>query len=380
MLEYSEQRKSLKLKKLFCSQTDNLTFSKKKKGRVALDISAPILQSPMSTIGLAISTSSNETAFGSANKRRPPEDSHQLAYLQSIDSQRNKSNNSVSPSPYGNGCSAQSKNGIITDKNTFLVQKASRGRNNPLDVRRTVATDLRGHCNLLRDHNYYNYSDSTFQESISTEASRRHSCSSVVMSTVNVRQQQQQLQPQKCYSHHQQASTLESRTLESKSISKSNGKHIQSSKSFSKLKQWNNKVGTVSSTAAVSIELKPSRSTPLRKVKTYNIPKKLTPAEKEKQRKMQELEDLISGRRGTFNKFYQKSLKITAISSRRITLNNHFNNEAYTITSVYKLLNPLYVTKRQIQYILFEACFKLLNLAIGHMSIHQVMSNALSLG
>lgn len=53
------------------------------------------------------------------------------------------------------------------------------------------------------------------------------------------------------------------------------------------------------SSAAASIQPTASKSTPLKKVKTYNVQKKLTPQEKEKLRKMQELEDLISGRRGS---------------------------------------------------------------------------------
>lgn len=62
---------------------------------------------------------------------------------------------------------------------------------------------------------------------------------------------------------------------------------------------------TVSSSAAASIIITPtvSKSTPSRKVKTYNLQKNLTPQEKEKLRKMQELEDLISGRRGSTLKF-----------------------------------------------------------------------------
>ncbi|KAI9246429.1 hypothetical protein EDC94DRAFT_550658, partial [Helicostylum pulchrum] len=115
-----------------------------------------------------------------------------------------------------------------------------------------------------------------------SNAGRRHSCSSTVI------YKQQQLQQDIITVKHSKCELTQIKTFRSKL----------------RERRRSSKVGSTSSAAATiaSIEepcVEASRSTPLRKVKTYNVPKKNTTIDVEKQRKMQELEDLITGRRGS---------------------------------------------------------------------------------
>ncbi|KAI9326812.1 hypothetical protein BD770DRAFT_334574 [Pilaira anomala] len=114
------------------------------------------------------------------------------------------------------------------------------------------------------------------QRTVTSTTGRRHSCSSTVIykqqDTITVKQPKCEL-------------TQVSKTFRSKL----------------RERRRSSKVGSTSSAAATiaSIEepcMEASKSTPSRKVKTYNVPKTISI---EKQRKMQELEDLITGRRGS---------------------------------------------------------------------------------
>lgn len=283
MLEHAEQKRNLRLKSKFRQQieTNQQPSTLNRKKAAHLQISPPILQHSTSIYSLVSPTRAAFTgAYGAnGNKKEIPYELYQpLSPPPPIPQQMSPWSppNSVSPLPsfYQHRLIPTRKNSerpmhpLDLSNNELPVSNSQQircpNRMRYADARRTVATDPR---------------EQLPKQSFSKKSNRRHSCSS----TTAYNQQQQQQQQQK-------------QVLKEKPTDLSNGKSFRS-----KLKdrRYSSKVG--SSSAAASIEVQPSKSTPsLRKIKTYNVPKKIGSAEDvEKQRKMQELEDLISGRRGS---------------------------------------------------------------------------------
>jgi hypothetical protein len=280
MLEHAEQKRTLKLKTMFRQQIDtNQPPSKLNRKKAAhLHISPPVLQHSTSIYSLVSPT---RTAFIDAygpnsNKKEIPYELYQpLSPPPPIPQQKSPWSppNSLSPLPPSR------------QVRLIPIKKEHERPMHPLDL---SAVELHAaNTQQIRSHNCMRYADARRtvatdpreqlpKPSFSKKANRRHSCSS----TVAYKQQQQQQQSD----------------LKDKPTDLSNGKSFRS-----KLKERRRSSKVGSSSAAASIEIVASKSTPsLRKVKTYNVPKKIGSVEDvEKQRKMQELEDLISGRRGS---------------------------------------------------------------------------------
>ncbi|KAG2235398.1 hypothetical protein INT48_005748 [Thamnidium elegans] len=154
---------------------------------------------------------------------------------------------------------------LVPDMSPIKERNHNRTRNAD---RRTVATDPREQIS------------EEYVMAATSNTGRRHSCSS----TVIYKQQQQDIitvkQP-KC-------ELIQIKSFRSK---------LRERRRSSKVCSTSSAAATIASIEEPCVEA--SRSTPLRKVKTYNVPKKSTTIDVEKQRKMQELEDLITGRRGS---------------------------------------------------------------------------------
>ncbi|GAA5808244.1 hypothetical protein MFLAVUS_001631 [Mucor flavus] len=286
MIEQPEQKRSLKLKSIFRPQIDiysNQTPSTlNRKAASHLQISPPVLQHSTSIYSLVSPT---RTAFSHVyskdNGKEIPFELYQpLSPPPPIPQQKSpytslKVPNSVSPAPRKINPARREYErpmhplDLVPDVSPIKERNPNRTR---IADRRTVATDPRGQVS------------EEYVMAATSNTGRRHSCSS----TVIYKQQQQQLQQDIITVKH----------------SKCELTHIKSFRSKLRERRRSSKVGSTSSAAATiaSIEepcVEASRSTPLRKVKTYNVPKKNTTIDVEKQRKMQELEDLITGRRGS---------------------------------------------------------------------------------
>ncbi|CEP16665.1 hypothetical protein [Parasitella parasitica] len=261
MLENLEQKRSVKFRSIFRQQIDTNQTSLGRKSAAHLEISPPILQHSTSIFSLVSPTRTAFHAFcDEKNQNEIPYELYQpLSPPPPIPQQKSPfakktftKANSTSPSPHRhltvNGSKQGSKSFVHTLEVSHQQQQSTRSANNPMrhaDARRTVAGDPR-----------VGKSDSERKKS-----NRRHSCSST---------------------------SYKAEEKEASSGSKFLLKGLRSSK-----------VGAWSPSAA-SIEPCASKSTP-NKVKSYNVQNKTIDVEK--QRKIQELEDLITGRRGSTLKF-----------------------------------------------------------------------------
>lgn len=257
MLENIEQKRSVKFKSIFRQQIDtNQSFSRKEVAHLA--ISPPVLQHSTSIFSLVSPTrtafhtfyndrNQNEIPYELYQPMSPPPPIPQQKSQYLTNTSTTTPANSVSPSPHRHLTNPrQNFERPMRPMEVSQQQQQQNGRsmNNPMrhaDARRTVASDPR----VLID---------TCEKK---KSNRRHSCSSTMY----------------------------------KATEKEANNH---SKSLLRKGCRSSKVGTWS--PAASIEPCASKSTP-HKVKTYNVPKKTEDVEK--QRKMQELEDLITGRRGS---------------------------------------------------------------------------------
>ncbi|CAO3649005.1 unnamed protein product [Mucor fragilis] len=260
MLENLEQKRSVKLKSIFRQQVDTSQSNFSRKSAAHLEISSPILQHSTSIFSLVSPTrTAFQTFYNDRNQNEIPYELYQplsppppVPRQKSPYSTTTNTANSVSPSPH-----RQLSNTTHNARQNFerpmhplevsqRQQQEQNGRpiNNPMrhaDARRTLASDPRVIVGNPEKK----------------KSNRRHSCSSTMYKAVE--------------------------------------KEANTSKSLLRKGRRSSKVGTWSPSAA-SIEPCASKSTP-HKVKTYNVPKKTEDIEKE--RKMQELEDLITGRRGS---------------------------------------------------------------------------------
>lgn len=262
MLENLEQKRSVKFKSMFRQQIDTSQSNFSRKSAAHLEISPPILQHSTSIFSLVSPTrTAFQTFYNEKDQNEIPYELYQpLSPPPPVPRQRSpysstNTANSVSPSPHhqlsnitATHSSRQNFERPMHPMEVSQQQQQQNGRptNNPMrhaDARRTLASDPRVAVGNPEKK----------------KSSRRHSCSSTMYKAVE------------------------------KEASNNN------SKSFLRKGRRSSKVGTWSPSAA-SIEPCASKSTP-HKVKTYNVPKKTEDIEKE--RKMQELEDLITGRRGS---------------------------------------------------------------------------------
>ncbi|KAL9539803.1 hypothetical protein MBANPS3_010055 [Mucor bainieri] len=258
MLENLEQKRSVKFKSIFRQQVDTNQSHFSRKSAAHLEISPPILQHSTSIFSLVSPTrTAFQTFYNDKNQNEIPYELYQpLSPPPPVPRQKSPySSTTISPAPH-----RQLSNVTATHRQNFerpmhplevpqrqQQQQNGRPMNNPMrhvDARRTLASDPRVIVNSPEKK----------------KSNRRHSCSSTMYKAVE------------------------------KEASSSNN-----SKSLLRKGRRSSKVGTWSPSAA-SIEPCASKSTP-HKVKTYNVPKKTEDIEKE--RKMQELEDLITGRRGS---------------------------------------------------------------------------------
>ncbi|KAF1799759.1 hypothetical protein V8B55DRAFT_1541309 [Mucor lusitanicus] len=261
MLENFEQKRSVKFKSIFRQQVDTNQSNFSRKSAAHLEISPPILQHSTSIFSLVSPTrTAFQTFYNDKNQNEIPYELYQpLSPPPPVPRQRSpystttSAANSVSPCPHRQLSNATAnKQNFERPMHPLEVsqrqqQQNDRPINNPMrhvDARRTLASDPRVIAGSPEKK----------------KSNRRHSCSSTMYKAVEKE-------------------------------ANNNG----SSKSLLRKGRRSSKVGTWSPSAA-SIEPSVSKSTP-HKVKTYNVPKKTEDIEKE--RKMQELEDLITGRRGS---------------------------------------------------------------------------------
>ncbi|KAI8637623.1 hypothetical protein BD408DRAFT_486109 [Parasitella parasitica] len=257
MLESIEQKRSIKFKSIFRQQIDTNQTSLGRKSAAHLEISPPILQHSTSIFSLVSPTRTAFHAFcDEKNQNEMPYELYQpLSAPPPIPQQKSPfakkmpaKVNSISPSPrrhlIANGSKQNLKRPVHTLEVSQQQQQNTRSTNNPMrhaEARRTVASDPR----VVKGN------------SEKKKSSRRHSCSSTIYKDAE---------------------------KEASSGSKFLLKGLRSSK-----------VGAWSPSVA-SVEPCTSRSTPS-KIKAYNVQSKTDDVEK--QRKIQELEDLITGRRGS---------------------------------------------------------------------------------
>lgn len=288
MIEQVEQKRSLKLKSIFRPQIDLYNSNSQtpstlnRKVASHLQISPPVLQHSTSIYSLVSPTRTAFTSIYSSkeNSREIPYELYQplsppppIPQQRSPYSSQSKAPNSLSPAPRNNTRAIDQQTNkpthpleLVPDISSISIrQERNPNRSRYADARKTVATDPRGE-KVSED----------YVLAVTSTTGRRHSCSSTVIykqqDTITVKQPKCEL-------------TQVSKTFRSKL----------------RERRRSSKVGSTSSAAATiaSIEepcMEASKSTPSRKVKTYNVPKTISI---EKQRKMQELEDLITGRRGS---------------------------------------------------------------------------------
>ncbi|KAK4511045.1 uncharacterized protein ATC70_012252 [Mucor velutinosus] len=268
MLENLEQKRSVKFKSIFRQQVDTNQSNFSRKSAAHLEISPPILQHSTSIFSLVSPTrTAFQTFYNDRNQNEIPYELYQpLSSPPPIPQQKSpylttNTANSVSPSPHRQLSNVTASHNarqnfgrpmhpLEVSQQQQQQQQIGRSINNPMrhvDARRTLASDPR----ML------------VGSSEKKKSNRRHSCSSTMYKSVEKEA--------------------------------NNNNSSSSSKSLLRKGRCSSKVGTWSPSAA-SIEPCASKSTP-HKVKTYNVPKKTEDIEKE--RKMQELEDLITGRRGS---------------------------------------------------------------------------------
>ncbi|KAI8363789.1 hypothetical protein EDC96DRAFT_511752 [Choanephora cucurbitarum] len=261
MLEHMEQKKGLKLKKSLFRQPFDITpprspMSPKspcgRKGQ--LQISSPILQHS-SNLYSVISPTINGFPYINYEElyqptSPPPPVPHQP--------------NSVSPSPY------------------HQRRRPTRDLSIPPSYLSTPQSPPPFDCDeITEDSRITIASEPCEYKAPPAKHNRRHSCSSTIV----------KLQP-------------------SKSSDSGSNKSIRSKLKERRNRSKSNAANTASAAAAATANvtpplppLKPSRSTPSRKVKTYNVAKD-TAKDEERQRRMLELEDLISTRT-------ERTLKLT---------------------------------------------------------------------
>ncbi|KAI8091130.1 uncharacterized protein B0P05DRAFT_528917 [Gilbertella persicaria] len=261
MLEAPEQKKGLRLKKSLFRQPLDANQPKSplsRKGQI--HISSPILQHSTSIYSLVSPTKNSFSSFRYDELYQPltspppiPQQPNSISPSPRRDSRPMRSHTTMST------CSSSSSPPPRPTHPLDMVYLDERIPIRHVESRRTVTTDPREHP----------------QKSTKT---RRHSCSS----TLGFKQQQQ--------------STKNTELAPCKSFkSKLKDRRRSSSKSNATIS-----AASAAATASIELSMETSKSTPLRKIKTYNVPKKLVSAEEEeRQRKMQELEDLITGRRGS---------------------------------------------------------------------------------
>lgn len=300
MLEHLEHKRSLKLKSIFRPQANNEINQKhtalNRKAAAQLQISPPILQHSTSIYSLVSPTRTVFTNIYSSdgNTDIPYELYQPISSPPPIP--RHKSSWSTSTTP-------NSTLPIPQHPRALPIRREFERPMHPLDF---VPDEVNENDNSLSSSRYI---DSRKTMTVDTrdqyveveqakstcKANRRHSCSSTA-----IYKQQKQLQQQE-------------KLLISKQ-SKSELEHVKSFRSKLRERRRSGKVNSSYSTAAsiASLDLpclEPSKSTPTRRVKTYNVPKKEVVVDADKRRKVQELEDLITGRRGS-------TLKLTLTPKR----------------------------------------------------------------
>lgn len=283
MLDHPEQKRSLKLKSIFRPQLDvhsnHVPSTLNRKAAAHLQISPPILQHSTSIYSLVSPT---RTAFANVYSNERKKDIPFELYqphsppppIPQQKSPWSSTPNSLSPAPQ--------RRAKIPVRREFerpmhpldlvpdMVQEKNPNRSRNADVRRTVATDPREQI------------PEDYVMAVTSTAGRRHSCSSTAI-------------------YKQQPHTIPIKPQKSELT------HVKSLRTKIKERRRSSKVGSSFSTSSAAATfalleqpcMEASKSTPLRKIKTYNVPKKNPVIDVEKQRKMKELEDLITGRRGS---------------------------------------------------------------------------------
>lgn len=301
MLEHLEHKRSLKLKSIFrpqaSSEINHKPTALNRKAAAQLQISPPILQHSTSIYSLVSPTRTVFTNVYSSNGNT--EIPYEL--YQPISSPppipEHKSSWSTSTTPNSTLPTPQRSRALPTRREferpmhplDFVPDEVNENDSSSspskyIDSRKTMTVDTRDQYVVVE------------QAKNTYKTNRRHSCSS----TAIYKQQKQQ----------QQDKVL---------ITKPAKVELEHAKSFrSKLKERrrsgkvNSSYSTAASIASLDLPcLEPSKSTPTRKVKTYNVPKKEVIVDADKRRKVQELEDLITGRRGS-------TLKLTLTPKRLI--------------------------------------------------------------
>ncbi|KAI7894524.1 uncharacterized protein EV154DRAFT_498070, partial [Mucor mucedo] len=277
---------SIKLKSIFRPQIDaysgHAPSTLNRKAAAHLQISPPILQHSTSIYSLVSPTRTAFTSIYSNDKSNdiPYELYQPLSPPPPIPQQRSPWSstppNSLSPAPQRRTMMPVRREferpmhplDLVPDR----TQERNLNRSRNAEARRTVATDPREQIS------------EDYVMAVTSNTGRRHSCSSTVI-----------------YKQQQQQSTISIKPPKNELT------HGKSLRTKIKERRRSSKVGSsfsASSAAATfaSLEqpcMEASKSTPLRKIKTYNVPKKNVAVDVEKERKMQELEDLITGRRGS---------------------------------------------------------------------------------
>jgi hypothetical protein len=268
MLESTEAKKSINLKKIFRHDQHQHTSSINRKAAAHLNISSPILQHSTSIYSLVSPTRAAFTSiYSTTNSNELPYELYQpVSPPPPIPVQYNHitTPNSVSPAPRRQYFDFKEEQKEVhpldlaptTPRYDTPLQHPTQKRRNPPpmrnpQVRQTVATDIRKHNDMSE----------TVPTGCVRITNRRHSCSSTAIYNDNTN------------------NVVTLRKLRERRRS--------------------SKVGPTNAASSID-KMETSKSTPHHKVKTYNLRRAiLSPEEVEKQKKIQELEDLITGRRGS---------------------------------------------------------------------------------
>ncbi|KAI8875881.1 hypothetical protein K501DRAFT_289174 [Backusella circina FSU 941] len=275
MLESTDAKKSINLKKIFRHDTQHHQHpsSINRKAATHLNISSPILQHSTSIYSLVSPTRTAFTSiYSTTNSNELPFQLYQpVSPPPPIPAQYITTPNSVSPAPrrqYFDFKEEQDKDQEVhpldlpptTPRYDTPSQHLTQQRRNlpPMrnpQVRQTVATDIRTHNDM--------------SETVPTGCvrlnNRRHSCSSTTI--------------------YKQPNDNNNNVVTLRKLRE---------------RRRSSKVGPTNAASSIEKMMETSKSTPHHKVKTYNLRRAiLSPEEVEKQKKIQELEDLITGRRGS---------------------------------------------------------------------------------
>ncbi|KAI8368939.1 hypothetical protein BD560DRAFT_424197 [Blakeslea trispora] len=278
MLEHIEQKKGLKLKRSLFRQPFDITpprspmSPKSPSGRKGqLQISSPILQHSSNLYSIVSPTKNGFSHLSYEELYQPSSPPPPIP----------QQPNSVSPSPYYQR-RRPTRDTLPPHTPTYLPtpQTPTQPSSQLLDYISNNQLDAESRITVSSDPCEYRTSRPTL-----SEQNRRHSCSSAIVKP----------QPTKS-SDSGSSKSLRNKFKERRSRSKSNAANTASAAAAA--------AATASATPpSPPLVIKPSTSTPSRKVKTYNIAKDAA-KEEERQRRMLELEDLISTRT-------ERTLKLT---------------------------------------------------------------------